>query len=107
MYQSCDCLINPSIYEGMPNVVLEAMACGVPVIASDIMGNHDLVINSQTGFIFDLNRPQDLLKSMIEMIENKNKREEMGKNAREYVMKNYSWHSVARQYEMLLLEHTK
>ena len=43
VYQTADCFINPSLYEGMPNTVLEAMASGLPVVASRIPGNADLV----------------------------------------------------------------
>lgn len=42
-YQSANCLLNYSLYEGMPNVVLEALACGLPVIVSNIMGHEELV----------------------------------------------------------------
>lgn len=46
-----DVLWLASGYEGLPNVVMEAMACGVPVVASDIPGNRDLVVPGQTGFL--------------------------------------------------------
>lgn len=42
-YRKADCLLNPSLYEGMPNVVLEAMACGVPAVVSNVPGNNTLV----------------------------------------------------------------
>ncbi len=46
-----DVLWLASSYEGLPNVVMEAMACGVPVVASDIWGNRELVVHGQTGYL--------------------------------------------------------
>ena len=46
-----DVLWLASSYEGLPNVIMEAMACGVPVVASDIWGNRELVVNGQTGYL--------------------------------------------------------
>jgi glycosyltransferase involved in cell wall biosynthesis len=46
-----DCLWLASQYEGQSNAVLEAMAAGVPVVATDIAGNRDLVVHDQTGFL--------------------------------------------------------
>jgi glycosyltransferase involved in cell wall biosynthesis len=43
-----------SSYEGLPNVIMEAMACGVPVVASDIWGNRELVVHDQTGYLVAL-----------------------------------------------------
>src|SRR5207245_2833077 len=47
LYQSVDCFVYPSLYEGLPNTILEAMACGLPVVASDIPGNNELVVHSE------------------------------------------------------------
>jgi glycosyltransferase involved in cell wall biosynthesis len=49
-----DMLWQGSEYEGQPNSVMEAMACGVPVVASDIPGNRDLVVHGETGFLLPL-----------------------------------------------------
>lgn len=46
-----DCYWNGSGYEGMPNAVMEAMAAGVPVVASDIPGNRELVVHGETGYL--------------------------------------------------------
>ncbi len=49
-----DILWNGSLYEGQSNTILEAMSRGVPVIASDIPGNRDLVVPHQTGYLYAL-----------------------------------------------------
>ncbi|MCA9133930.1 MAG: glycosyltransferase, partial [Planctomycetales bacterium] len=54
LLSSFDVLWNGSLYEGQSNTILEAMARGVPVVASDIPGNRDLVVDGQTGFLFGL-----------------------------------------------------
>jgi glycosyltransferase involved in cell wall biosynthesis len=53
VYRSSDVLCLPSIYEGLPNVVCEAMACGLPILASDLGDNPYLVRDGVNGFLFD------------------------------------------------------
>jgi glycosyltransferase involved in cell wall biosynthesis len=67
-YQSAHCLINYSLYEGMPNVVLEAMACGLPVILSDIMGHEELVSTHACKQLVDTGRVDELLRTMYEAV---------------------------------------
>ena len=62
-YQQAQCLLSPSVYEGMPNAVLEAMACGIPVIASRVSGHEDLVVDGVNGYLYDPQRPDDLLEA--------------------------------------------
>jgi glycosyltransferase involved in cell wall biosynthesis len=67
-YQEAHFLINPSFCEGMSNVVLEAMACGCPVIASNVPGHQEIVQHGKTGFLFDLGKPeqfQELLAGIL------------------------------------------
>jgi len=56
IYNACDLTILPSTREGTPNVVLESMACGVPVIASEIADNALIIKRGETGFLFDQHR---------------------------------------------------
>ena len=97
IYQSADCLVNPSLYEGLSNVVLEAMACGLPVIASNVPGNDALVLHGETGFLFDLNDPAGLASAMMQL-QNAETRLRMGQSARARALQFFSWKTVALQY---------
>jgi glycosyltransferase involved in cell wall biosynthesis len=60
-----DALILPSLYEGLPNVVCEALACGLPVLASKISDNPRLVQDAVTGYLFDPNSPDEIAKTIF------------------------------------------
>ncbi len=96
-YQQADCVLNPSTYEGMPNVLLEAMACGVPAIASNIMGNDEVVKDNFNGFLFDLSKSQEMTDRMSQILDRKTQKE-FSINARKWVEENFSWHRVAEEY---------
>jgi len=100
-YQNAYCMINPSLYEGMPNVVLEAMACGLPVIASNVIGNNTLVRHGETGFLFDLERPEKFREAVIRLLKDQKLACMMGRNGRAWVEKAFSWDNVAEQYVTL------
>jgi glycosyltransferase involved in cell wall biosynthesis len=102
-YHAADCLLNPSLYEGMPNVVLEAMACGLPVIASKVIGNDAVVRHGKTGFLFDLQRPEEFKQALAHFLHNKDRAIEMGQTGRSWVAKDFSWGSVAKRYAEILL----
>ena len=101
-YQSCDIFVNPSLYEGMPNTVLEAMACGLAVVASNIGGNDQLVHDGRTGLLFDLSEPERLTDAISRLAEDVVLRRQLGRTARESVSANHSWRHVARTYLDLL-----
>ena len=101
-YRSCDIFVNPSLYEGMPNTVLEAMASGLAVVASDIGGNDQLVENDRTGLLFDLSEPERLTNAILRLAQDPALRDQLGKTARALVSANHSWRNVARAYLDLL-----
>jgi glycosyltransferase involved in cell wall biosynthesis len=98
VYQSADCLVNASQYEGMPNIVLEAMACGLPVIASRVPGNDELVRDGATGFLFDLQEPDSLMNAIGQLMNDRDLCARLGAAARNRVTKNFSWSNVAQAY---------
>jgi glycogen synthase len=92
--------VHPSLYEGMSNVVLEAMACGLPVIASKVPGNEELVLDGDTGFLFDLREPATLVSALAQL-RDAGLRRGMGTSARNRAAKFCSWNNVARKYAEL------
>jgi len=101
-FHHADCFILPSLYEGMPNVVLEAMACGLPVIASRVIGNEELVRDGITGFLFSLKDPGELHRALVAVLERREMTNLMGMTARAHVEKSFSWQRVSMEYLQLL-----
>jgi glycosyltransferase involved in cell wall biosynthesis len=100
-YQQSDCLLNLSLYEGMPNVVLEAMACGLPIIASKVIGNDAVVQHSKTGYLIDLENPSQLQETLLSLLNNPELAKQLGKAGRETVVREFSWEKVAKEYVQL------
>lgn len=84
-------IVVPSVwYENCPYSVLEALAMGKPIIGSNLGGIHELVKNNETGLIYKYDDINDLTDKMIVLFEDKNKAEEMGKNAKEIAKSKFS-----------------
>ena len=98
IYRSADCLVNPSLCEGMPNVVLEAMACSLPVIASRVPGNDAVVRHGETGSLFDLDKPDAFRTALREMMADPGRASRMGQKGRAWVLNDFSWRQVAQAY---------
>jgi glycosyltransferase involved in cell wall biosynthesis len=98
IYRSADCLVNPSLYEGMPNVVLEAVSCGLPVIASRVAGNDTVVRDGETGRLFKLDDPEAFQAALREMIADPERAKKMGQKGLAWVREEFSWRRVAQAY---------
>ncbi len=106
-YQQADCYLNLSSYEGMPNTVLEAMACALPVIASDIPPHRLLVEHQVTGYLVDLDRPQSLIGQLSELATDRCRGRVMGEAGRQAVLTSYCWKAVAKSYMALFMQRQK
>lgn len=92
-YSAAEVLVMPSLYESFGMVALEAMACGTPVIASEVGGLGYLVQNDVTGFTIPDSDPQMLCDRLSAILADHTRREEMGERAAEYAL-NYDWEKV-------------
>jgi len=102
LYRRAACLVNPSRYEGLPNAVLEAMASGLPVIASDVGGNNEIVEHEANGLLFPLEREGALAECLARLARDPDARLAMGARARERVRERHSWTHAARAYAAML-----
>jgi len=104
-YSAAEAVIMPSHYESFGMVALEAMACGTPVVASEVGGLAFLVQDGKTGFHFPVEDPEALSEKLILLIENEKLRNKMSKEAAA-VAKDYGWEKIAsrigRLYEDVL-----
>lgn len=68
LYSAADVVVLPSLWEGFPNVLVEAMACGTPVIASDISDNAEIVTHEETGYLFPTNHAGALQAALTQVM---------------------------------------
>ena len=89
--------------DGLPTVLLEAMACGLPCVASDV-GGVSLVINNENGFLVHPSDIDQLLSRILVLIQNGTLRQEMSIAARESILLKYNWENVAKNFEKIMSE---
>lgn len=100
-YRDARVLVLPSLEgEGMPNVILEAMAWGVPVVATDSGGIPSLIVEGETGYLVSQGDPE-VLAMRIEKTLYDNRYQEMGKNAHHYVKNQHSWEAQVASLERI------
>lgn len=101
-YRRANLFLFPSRHEGMPNAVLEAMAAGLPVIATRIAGSEELVLDGVTGRLVPPEDAAALREALRPLLAQAGLRRQMGNAALERVRTHYSWESSARRYFDLL-----
>lgn len=102
LMQKATVFVLPSLWEGMPNVVLEAMANGLPVVCSDVDGIRDVVTDRRTGM---LTRPGDadsVMAALTELLGDATFCRKMADSAYQVVSQRFSWDDIVEQYDTLL-----
>lgn len=99
-----DYFVLSSLWEGGPLVVLEAMAAGLPVVATDVGDVSSMVVDGETGFVVQPSRPDELARAMKQMMDLDSRARELGQAGLERVRKLYDYSSTQREMERCYLE---
>jgi glycosyltransferase involved in cell wall biosynthesis len=104
LLRAADLFVLPSLWEGLPNVVLEAMAVGVPVVASRVEGVSDLLVDGRTGLIVPPNSAAPLANAIEQILADPVQARKMSRSAQHFVQESFAWQHVIDQYEQLYRE---
>lgn len=91
LYQISSVLFHPSYHEGLSTVVLEAMSCGLPVVANDIPGNRTVISSGINGVLVTDKSPESMANSILKLLNDENLRINIGTAARNTIKNGYSW----------------
>jgi glycosyltransferase involved in cell wall biosynthesis len=94
-------LVVPSYSEGLPNAVLEAMACGTPVLATPVGAIPDLIKDGETGFIMEDNSPECIAKNVIRALTHPNL-DRISQNGAALIEKEYRYNVLRARYESII-----
>ncbi len=94
-------LVLPSHTEGIPNVILEAMACGAIVIASRVGGIPDIIVDDETGFLLNDNHPETIANKVIEVYDHPGLANIQAR-ARDFVESNFTYEKALETYKLMI-----
>lgn len=98
LLQAMDVFVLPSLAEGISNTILEAMACGLPVVATRVGGNAELVVEGETGSLVSRADPGAMAEALLRYLEDDSLRDRHGAAARRRAEKHFSIHGMVNRY---------
>jgi len=106
IYQKASIFILPSFWEAFPVTILEALSCETPVITTPVGGNPEVIRNFENGILVPVNDTSKLAEAVNYLLDDKDRRLEMGRKGREWVIKNFSAEVIARRLRRIYQEMT-
>jgi glycosyltransferase involved in cell wall biosynthesis len=101
LYETSHLFVLPTLFEGMPTVVLEAMAKQLPIIVTDTGATAEQVDESN-GFLIQKNNVPELKKALLKFYDlQSDKKNKMGLNSHQKVLQNFTWEKVAEKHHQL------
>lgn len=101
LMRAASILVRPSLMEGLPLAVLEAMASGMAVVATDIPGNNDLIEHRRTGLLCSPGSIESLVEQISVALADAQLATELGRRARQHVVDRFDWDSAVGRYEQV------
>lgn len=98
--QKADVFVLPSLSEGLPNVIIEAMACGLPVVATRVGGIPDIIVDGVNGSLVEVKRQDEISEKLLFLLRDKQLYWKISKNNKETVKK-YSWDNIISHLEKI------
>jgi glycosyltransferase involved in cell wall biosynthesis len=96
-YQQADIFFSPSVWEMMPLVVLEAQACGLPLLVTNVSGSQDIVQSGSNGIVVEAGNEEEMAKAILVLASKGDLRRSMGDSSRARSSQ-YSWENISRRY---------
>ncbi|MCB0737644.1 MAG: glycosyltransferase [Bacteroidetes bacterium] len=103
-YQVADVFALPSEQDNLPNMCMEALSCGIPVVAFNIGGVPDMVVPNKTGLLSELGHTEQMANNLTQILLDDTLQKEMAEGAREHVVDSYSENAISQQ---LLLKYSE
>ncbi len=94
----CDALLMPSLHEGLPYTLLEAMAAGQPIVASDVGGLSEVLMNEVNALLVRPGSPDALARALVRLYSDQDLREGLGGQAKQLAQTTYSEEAMTRKY---------
>jgi glycosyltransferase involved in cell wall biosynthesis len=100
-YKRCEVFCFPTLGEPFGKAVIEAMACGKPVIATNVGGTAEIIQDKVDGLLVPPSNPEAIALQITRLVEDKNERRRLGERARETAVNRFSWSTIAEKYHQL------
>ena len=98
LFKNCDIFVLPSLVEGHPIAMIEAMACAKPVVATNLAPFPEIIKDGETGLLVPVHSPDDLANAIIELALDEDKKIKMGEMAKRDVKERFDINKTADEY---------
>lgn len=95
LYQNATVFVLPSHYEGLPTTLLEAMSCGLPVVATAVSGNLDVLDSNNNGILVPIKSPDKMAEAVSSLLDDESLRTKFGIAARKTIEEKFTWNAIS------------